>query len=61
MKTCQCSGTLYRHGTPQDGNGQRYRCAKCKKCITVRDGQIVDPRAKRMRKDWRHDLEAVHG
>ena len=57
MKTCECGGTLYRHGESY-GGGQRYRCAKCKKCITVRDGQIVDPKAKRMRMDWRHGVAA---
>ena len=57
MKTCpHCNGTLYRHGEAY-GTGQRYRCAKCRKTITVRDGQIVVP-TKPMIRDWRHGLAA---
>ncbi len=55
MKTCPCGGAWHRHGLPQDGDGMRYRCKVCRKCITVRDGQIVNPAAKRIRKDWRHE------
>lgn len=54
MKLCDCGGKWYRHGEAY-GDGLRYRCSKCKKCITVRNGQIVS-RKERMIKDWRHEL-----
>jgi len=58
MKTCpHCNGILYRHGEAYGDNGQRYRCKSCRKCITVRNGQIVAGRREMVR-DWRHGVAA---
>lgn len=63
MKTCDCGGALYRHGTTRGktGNGYRYRCRECRKAITapiVEDeiiGKVFAPAAGRPTlKDWRH-------
>ena len=42
MKTCACGGTLWRMGTNETHQGgDRYRCNRCHRCITVRAGQVV--------------------
>ena len=56
MKTCECGGKWYRHGT-SDGD-QRYRCKVCRKCITVRDGEVVVPYSTKMIRDWRYEMDA---
>lgn len=55
MKTCECGGMLYRHGTNRSKHiedGQRYRCKECGKCITVRNGKVVTHNG-RIKLDWR--------
>jgi len=44
MKICTCGGTMKRHAFIKSkslADAVRYRCSKCRKCITVRGGQVV--------------------
>lgn len=55
MKTCDCGGMLYRHGTTRskrNGEATRFRCKECGKCITVRGGKVVNWKS-RIVQDWR--------
>ena len=64
MKTCECGGTLYRHGKAvwhkrMKVEGNRYRCKDCGKCITVREGEVMTPViGGKLIKDWRHEMGA---
>lgn len=56
MKTCTCGGQLYRHGKCANKPAEtalRYRCLDCRKCITVRDGQVSTLRGRPAKLDWR--------
>ena len=60
MKTCECGGTLYRHGTTINRSGQesmRYRCKVCGKTFRVdQNGRRVsrmEGAGRPMIKDWR--------
>ena len=63
MKTHECGGVWYRHGTTRGktGNGIRYRCAECGTTMTAPvdedkiTGKIFAPcRGRPMKEDWRH-------
>lgn len=59
MKTCNCGGKWWRHGENSSMNGQRYRCSKCRKCITVRNGKVSDPKPGRpFKQDWRTECQS---
>ena len=58
MKTCERGGKWHRHCENTSANGFRYRCSKCRKTITVRDGKISTQRGRPMKTDWRHGVAA---
>ena len=57
IRRCECGGVLYRHGqcaNKPTETAHRYRCRDCRKCVTVRNGEVSTLRGRPSREDWRH-------